>query len=125
MVHGILFDARRLQLQAALGGSIRLRQYQRDFMTGSVQLFQRDAGKLGRTRKNELHSRSSRCALSIFLLIRLRLSGDRYSTNTLPSRWSISCWMHTASRLSASMMRDLPAASSASTLTASKRSTPS
>jgi len=68
---------------------------------------------------------ASRRALSILVLMRLRLSGDRYSTKTLPSRWSISCWMQTASRPSASTVRSWPSASSARTRIALARSTPS
>ena len=51
--------------------------------------------------------------------------GERYSTNTLPSRWSSSCWIHTASIPSASMVWGWPVASSACTRTAAARSTPS
>ena len=55
-----------------------------------------DASRLTRRRVPRL----LRC-LIILVLMRLRLSGDRYSTNTLPIRWSISCWIQTASRPSA------------------------
>src|SRR5690606_8943826 len=52
-----------------------------------------------------------------------RFSADRWSTNTLPSRWSISCWMQTASGPSASTTNSLPAASCAFTFTFSARVT--
>ena len=57
--------------------------------------------------------------------MRLRLRGERYSTKTLPLMWSISCWMHTAIRPSASITRLLPFSSSARTRTWVARSTPS
>lgn len=34
--------------------------------------------------------------------IMFRFNDDRWSTNSVPSKWSISCWMHRASRPSAS-----------------------
>ena len=80
------FNGRGLQLQATTGRPVRLSEHQHDLMPGRVQTLQRHAGKLRRARKNDPQARSSRWALSILVLMRLRLSGDRYSTNTLPIR---------------------------------------
>ena len=55
--------------------------------------------------------------LQHLVLMRSRFSGLRYSTNTLPSRWSISCWTQTASRPSASNSIGSPSRSSARTVT--------
>src|SRR5690606_5946979 len=60
-------------------------------------------GKPGQSGAQAVHARAaSRWAFTSLDLMRLRLSGERYSTNTLPRRWSISCWMQTASMPSAS-----------------------
>ena len=54
------------------------------------------AAKAG-VRRTKPQARASRCSLRILVWIRLRLRMDRYSTNTLPSRWSISCCTQMAS----------------------------
>src|SRR5690606_9572555 len=117
----------RLQLHAAAGGPVRLAQHERHRETGGQQALPRDTGELGRAREEQAHAdyASSRRALSILVLMRLRLRGDRYSTNRLPSKWSISCWMHTASVPSASISREWPSPSRARSLTAVDRATPS
>ena len=88
-----LFDGRGLQLHAASRRAIGLSQHQHHLMARGMELGQGLASELRRAGKNQAHGlqRSARCALSILVLIRLRLRGDRYSTKTLPKRWSISC----------------------------------
>jgi len=65
----------------------------------------------------------SRSIFSTFWRMRFCLSRDRCWMKSLPFRWSISCWMHTASRPSVSSVKGLPSRSSAVTVTASGRST--
>ena len=91
VVKGKLFDGRGLQLHAAPGRPVGLGEHQGDSVASLVKRLQRAAGKLGRARKDQPQRASSRWALSILVLMRLRLRGDRYSTNTLPIKWSISC----------------------------------
>ena len=92
LCHGhTVFDCKRfdwggLQLHATTGGSVGLGQHQGNFKTCRMQLRQRDSGKFWRSRKNNSQADSSRRALSILVLMRPRLSIERYSTNTLPMR---------------------------------------
>jgi len=84
--------------------------------------------ELRRAGEDDSHTRlqsriSSRDFFSILVLMRSRLSGLRYSTNTLPRRWSISCCTHTDSRPSASNCWVSPDRSSARTVTRAWRDT--
>ena len=103
-----LLDGRGLQLHAATGRAVRLGEHDGHVEPGGQDRGQGFAGKLGRARKRHLHARghqapcSSRWRLTSLVLMRLRLSGDRYSTNTLPLRWSSSCCTHTPSSSSPS-----------------------
>ena len=113
---GPLLDSRGVQLQAATGRAVGLSEYQRDVKTGGMQLSQRHLGKFWSTSKNKTHGTDSKessrrqavrlpsvsparavhagvqarsssfFCLSSLLLMRLRLRGERYSTNTLPSK---------------------------------------
>lgn len=72
------------------------------------------AANSGVPAKNNLHDDMlSRCCFLILLLRRLSFKLDRYCTNTLPLRWSISCCTHTASNSSQSISKNLPVASCA------------
>ena len=109
-----LLDRRGLQLHAAAGRAVGLRQHQRRPRSRRRDAArQRDGRELGRAGEGDAQRlaaaaaasgapRSSRAFFSILVLMRSRLSGLRYSTNTLPSRWSISCCTQTASSPSAS-----------------------
>ena len=78
----------------------------------TMMLFQRTSRVTGEARRDaqadaqrsarHASSSSSRRRLIILLRMRLRLSGERYSTKTLPIRWSISCCTQMASSPSAS-----------------------
>ena len=99
---GALLHGRGLQLHAAPGGPVGLRQHQHHIKARCVQLLQCHAGKFGRACKHHPHAcgrghqrrppdsawwrSSSFCSFTSLVLMRLRLSGDRYSTNTLPIR---------------------------------------
>ena len=50
-----LLDSRCLQLHAAAGRTIRLRQHQDNFNAGVVNHCQRGGGKVGRACKDNLH----------------------------------------------------------------------
>ena len=83
---GQLLDGRRLQLQTAAGRAVGLGEHQDHPMTRCQQRGQGLAREHRRASKHEPHGQAcaSRCALSILVLMRPRLSKDRYSTNTLP-----------------------------------------
>ena len=113
-----LLDRRGLQLHAAAGRAVGLGQHQRHLEAGAhAGAAARRAANSGvpakATRIGGVGAQarcSSRVFFSILVLMRSRLSGLRYSTNTLPSRWSISCCTHTASRPSASNSQRLAVA---------------
>lgn len=90
-----LFDCRRLQLEAPACRSIGLCKYHRYFVARLDDGFESQGGKFGGACKahpqghfaqndTSLAGAESRACLSILVLMRLRLSGDKYSTNTLP-----------------------------------------
>ena len=58
-----------------------------------------------------IYDKVTRACLASLFLIRPCLSCDRWSTKTLPLRWSSSCWTHTASRPSAVNEQVLPSRS--------------
>src|SRR5205814_10450009 len=97
--------------------------HQRNREPGVVQPRQRDLRELGGSCKTDPHRparqtrASSRVFFSILVLMRSRLSELRYSTNTLPIKWSISCWTQIASSPSASNSTHSPERSIARTLT--------
>ena len=84
-------DRRRLQLHAAPGRAIGLCQHQRDVECAGMQPLQRDLARTRGVPANAIlivQARfcSSRVFFSILVLMRSRLSGLKYSTNTLPIR---------------------------------------
>ena len=127
-----LLDRRGLQLQAAAGRAVGLGQHQRHVVAGVGRWPPAPcAANSGVPAKADPQRRapvtraalSSRAFFSILVLMRSRLSGLRYSTNTLPIRWSISCCTHTAARPSASSSKGWPSRPSARTVTRAWRST--
>ena len=65
-------------------------------VAGSENGFERAGGELGRAserhaKRGAVHQAVMRAFFASLPLMRLSLSADRYSTKTLPSRWSISC----------------------------------
>src|SRR5690606_36668654 len=115
-------------LEPAAGGPVGLGQDQGNVVARLAQGVEGDAGELGRTGKDQAHGSAqaraaSRSCLRSLLLMRVCLSWDRYSTNTLPSRWSSSCCTQTASRPSASNSYVSPCSLSARTRMLAERST--
>src|SRR3989338_6276140 len=114
------------QKHAAPGWTIRLGQHRGDLVLPE-QRGQCASRKLRGTCKEDFHwqvtymvSRKRFFSLARSLIC---LSCDRYSTNALPRRWSISCWMQTARNPSASSVKGSPFSSSARTVTFSARHT--
>src|SRR5690606_21190390 len=107
-----LLDRARAELHAATGGAVGLGQHERDRVSGLQDGVERLRGEFGGTGEGDAQAAGPGCGgghhavMRAFLasldLMRPSLSCDRYSTKTLPSRWSISCCTHTASRPSAS-----------------------
>ena len=81
-----LFYRRLLQRHASARRPIGLREHQRYLMSHRQQLAQCDCGEFRRAGEYDPQSRSPRWSLRILVRIRLRLSGDKYSTNTLPNK---------------------------------------
>ena len=73
-----LLDGRGLQLHAPASGAVRLGQHQGNLVARLQQLRQCHAGEFRRAGEDQPHARvASRCCLSILVLMRLRLSGER------------------------------------------------
>src|SRR5690606_36092336 len=128
-----LLDRARRELHAAPGGAVGLGQHQRHVVACGEDGLERAGGKFGRTGEGDAqaacpgssggHHAVMRAFLASLALMRPSLSCDRYSTKTLPSRWSISCCTHTASKSSASNSKDSPFSFRARTFTRSARVT--
>ena len=90
----VLFDGRGLQLHAATGWAVGLGQHQSDLVAATMQSCQRGVAQKPAYRQRPsawLSARVRVVLLTSLPRMRVRLSRDRYSTNTLPMRWSISC----------------------------------
>ncbi|EXI88400.1 MAG: hypothetical protein AW12_01863 [Candidatus Accumulibacter sp. BA-94] len=108
--HRQQLDRRLAKRHAPPSSAVWLSQHQRYLVPGGNDRLQRKRGELRSARENQLHAVILACLASLFL-IRTCLSCDRCSTNTRPSRWSISCCRHTASKPTASTLRCAPSRS--------------
>ena len=69
-------------------------QHEMDHLEGV--LFIDHLSRLKRDRAVAKVKKAARAAFFTLAMERSRLRRDRWSMNSTPSRWSISCWMHTA-----------------------------
>src|SRR5512132_392317 len=91
----VTLDRRWRECKASAGWPIGLRQHDRYRVAGRVNCSEHADGKIRRTGEAYAHRAAPQPARRCFLrnldVRRARLSGDRYSTKTFPTRWSISC----------------------------------
>jgi hypothetical protein len=95
VLEGITLDSTCLQLHSTPGRAIRLRQNERDRKPGRIDRGERRGREFRRTGKDDAQrmchgfqrGRAAHIAWAsffIFVLMRVCLSGERYSTNTRP-----------------------------------------
>ena len=80
-----------LQLHAAAGRAVGLGEDEGDVEAGGEDGLEGGGGEFGGSGEGDFHQAVIRAFLASLPFMRVCLSWDRYSTKTLPSRWSSSC----------------------------------
>ena len=88
---GSLFDGGRRHSPPATAGAVGLSDDGSNRVTGREKTFECRNGEGGCAKEDRLHHFPDRRSFPIFLSIFSRVNPRRWSSNRVPSRWSISC----------------------------------